>query len=240
MFLKHGIFNFTNEHINILNDLSKLNSDYTKKINDYFLVKNQYNSIEIHCIDEDGIETAFSINNCITGKGRTLLSKISTNFRDCVNDQILEFKNKNNWKYAKCSLCKSRDKIEVDHMTPTFRKMTYDFLDKNGLEGKFEITKEICDKFAQYHREVATLRFLCQKCNAEYAHTKGRKKIIPDDEIKEYKRNWFKLRYIEKKKSPAKQKFEQIETLDKLTTIQCESANCDNENSFCICPVCTL
>lgn len=200
-FLNHGIFKLTTDDKKTLYILASMNPDYTITIADFQLIVNKYNKIEIESTLVNGQTSGFSINNCIRGKGVTLLSKINKVFRDAVEPQILAFRNSST-QIPKCSLCKilSHD-IQVDHVLPVFKTIISNFLIKNELAGNFDLTQEIIDGFTSYHQSVATYRFLCQKCNISSANQRGRKQLIPDDERRQYVREWHNKRYVRKKQS---------------------------------------
>ena len=93
--------------------------------------------------------------------------------RNVINDQIIEYRTAQN--KLVCEFCQSTDNPHVDHIIH-FEKLMKDFIKENKAPETFlhECNKKIRfrqedeafkTKWQQYHRENATLRILCAKCN---------------------------------------------------------------------------
>ena len=140
-------------------------------------VKNQ-KGLAIDIVNTDGSRTEISWRNCVTGKSESQRSKFQSALRYAVEDQIAAFRETNHVEI--CELCdKSMDHdTHVDHilhfeiladnfmtlqefMMPT----EYEKEPQTYLTRFKEEDKNIAQRFAEYHRQHATLRIICGPCN---------------------------------------------------------------------------
>jgi hypothetical protein len=93
--------------------------------------------------------------------------------RYAIHQQIFDFKNKTT---LVCEICDSTDTIEIDHHTIPFRTLFKNFTDGKVLPTIFNNTyyNSACFRdedhlfrceWESYHKNNASLRPLCKKCN---------------------------------------------------------------------------
>ena len=202
IFLKNGVFELTDNHKQILFALHNLNPDYKLSAVDYKLVINKYKKVEIHqLLNETDKWEPFSIKTCITGKGKTQLRKVNKKFREAIEPQIMNFRNLHSRCEMYCQICKSTASIQVDHVEPVFHTIVSTFLDNEKLEGDFDITDDILQKFSEYHFDTSRLRLLCQPCNLKEFSKRGRKKTQSIQEHEEWVKRYHRERYQRKKQT---------------------------------------
>jgi hypothetical protein len=136
-------------------------------------------ALAIDIVNTDGTRTEISWKNCVTGKSESQRSKFHSALRYAVEDQIAAFREQS--KVETCELCTeslSLHEIHVDHilhfeilvdnfmarqefMMPTaYEKEPMTYLTRFKEEDR-----DIARRFAEYHREHATLRLVCGPCN---------------------------------------------------------------------------
>lgn len=115
-----------------------------------------------------------------SSKKRKEENPLQSSFRQAVHRQIM-FWRKNNSVGAKCANCECSDysKLQVDHKSPLFIKLTQDFLEipiNKIVPEDFDYHYKCGRKFKKqdyhfkrrwqnYHSKNATLQWLCKKCN---------------------------------------------------------------------------
>jgi|DEB0MinimDraft_6_1074348.scaffolds.fasta_scaffold41193_2 hypothetical protein len=179
------------EEYNDVNEYFKFHHEYEEKAQDmidimikkdnmgwnaYFIVKSNQELISIsykHPI------------KCYNKKIDYIEKKdIEFNFKQAlvnsIEKQKIDFRKKNDERF--CALCKSEDKLEVDHIYH-LNKIIKDFLEQTNLETPtiFDNHKKLNsaifrnedklyeESFKKYHLEHATLRYLCKSCNVKRA-----------------------------------------------------------------------
>lgn len=141
-------------------------------------VKNQ-KGLAIDIVNTDGSRTEISWKNCVTGKSEPQRSKFHSALRYAVEDQIAAFREQSRH-VTICELCdKSMDhNTHVDHILH-FEILADNFTALQEITIPTEYKKEpvtyltrfkeedqnIAQRFAEYHREHATLRIICGPCN---------------------------------------------------------------------------
>ena len=162
-------------------ELIKRHPEYTEKTAKMVDLKIGYNllnksALELNIINNDNTVTPISWIVCCNSKGKNINQMFHDALRECITNQILEFKKNNNNVCSSCGIM-SND-YHIDHELD-FKKIVLDFMSKY----KFDIPKEydrkkisnqvkfkvedfgIKDLFEKYHQEKAKLRVLCKKCN---------------------------------------------------------------------------
>lgn len=154
--------------IDMVNAGIKNNDVFTKYKEVYLIKKN--NEIDIISV----------MNKCVTGKNSDNLTKA---MRYSIVDQIVGYRNMQDKRV--CVKCGSTDDIQVDHHKLLFIELKNNFInqyvnnvssesltlpiefDSNDFNGKVfkSSDKNFEDKWNEYHKNNATLRLLCQKCN---------------------------------------------------------------------------
>jgi len=174
-----------------------------KDITDFRIITSKFNKFEIqYTLNTEGHWYTFSISRCIVGFSNSDKSKVYKLLRDSIYDQIANFRSTN--PVQKCLICGSTDKIEVDHIKPTFKTIVEDF---NKLAYEAHIwygldehpTDEVIALFKDYHQENATYRYLCQTHNLAEYHKSGPKKTMSAEEYKQKNLKNAKDRYLTKK-----------------------------------------
>jgi len=136
--------------------------------------------------DDSFMDISWTI--CVNMKTHTKYDNFAFCLRNCINEQIKDFRRKNDTDI--CSIC---DKYisgisEIDHII-TFSTLKDDFVKKYDIilpekydeDGDTNLTCFLKDdmwigeEFQKYHQEHATLRATCKKCNLarEHARRKG-------------------------------------------------------------------
>ncbi len=159
--------------------LFERHSDYPEKFIGLIDAQIRYNQIyksQLECIiiKKNGDEDDVSIfNNCITGKPK---DNLTIAMRNSIVPQIYQFKNISS---LICELCESIKDIHIDHYEPQFVDLKTDFID-NYWKGQIPINFESNEsnskiftindinfekEWFDYHKQNATLRVLCRKCN---------------------------------------------------------------------------
>ena len=162
---------------NELMDLFKNHPEYPKKIEnviDIAIERNKQNPsfYEYKIIKSNGDTDNISYRCCINKPCKD--NNLKNAMRYAVENQILEFRN--NCNILECEFCKSRQNIHIDHIKP-FKELYDDFLkDRNDIPSIFddnyynsakfqEIDEDFENEWSEYHKNNATLRCLCRKCN---------------------------------------------------------------------------
>ena len=158
--------------------------------------------LAIDIVNTDGSRTEISYKNCVTGKSEPQRSKFHSALRYAVEDQIMAFRETNH--VTICELCtESLSLMErgvglqsvrsvpthVDHILhfeiladnfTALQEITmptaYDKEPQTYLTRFKEEDQNIAQRFAEYHREHATLRIICGPCNRK--REKARKSRI--------------------------------------------------------------
>lgn len=160
-----------------------------KDITDFRIITSKFNKFEVqYTLNTIGEWHTFSISRCIVGFSKNDCSKVYKLLRDSIYDQIRKFRDTN--PVQKCLICGSIDKIEVDHIKPTFKTIVDDF-NKLAYEAHIwygleeQPTHDVIEMFKEYHQENATYRYLCQTHNLSEYHKSGPKKTMSSVEYKE-------------------------------------------------------
>jgi hypothetical protein len=167
---------------NFLFELIKNHPSYDERIKDFddFVINyNEKNkkALELFIKKDNGDCESISWMCCCSGKPRTDKDLFNKCLREIIKQQIYEFKNKN--KSSICELCKKHsDNIHIDHYKTTFKQIVDNFLTKYKLKIPSAYEKDgsnnvimlgddvyIGELFETYHKQVATFRILCAKCN---------------------------------------------------------------------------
>lgn len=168
------------EVFNYLIALINLHYNKTEKIGKgiiSFTIKNDYFKNTALFINQKGNDTEVPVSfvQICKFKPPTIREQYLESLRQCINNQILEFRNN---QYLICDFCHTTKNIQIDHIY-TFKDMVSDFETDYEFEfpthfGKCKITNktmfleedsELSTVFQEYHRNKATLRCLCSKCN---------------------------------------------------------------------------
>jgi hypothetical protein len=176
-------------HWDLFMYLFSRHSEYPEKCNGLVDVKIQYNptfknQLEVIIIKENGEEDDISVfDNCIRGKPK---DNLSIAMRNAILSQTLEFR-RNSELVCNIEKCKSTKKLVVDHYEPQFIELLSTFKKdvwKGPLPCSFnenrshsKVFKETDSAFEEewynYHKQHATLRILCEKCNSEREKKRG-------------------------------------------------------------------
>ena len=125
-------------------------------------------------IKSNGTVDSISWNSCVINAVNPYEKRINWAMRHAIEDQIKEYKNTN--KNKPCEFCGTYYDITVDHIIK-FKKLKDDFIVMNPEYpkelGKNNFAQEVFKKediefvklWQEYHKENATLRILCKKCN---------------------------------------------------------------------------
>jgi len=168
------------DHPNIYNDMVELFKNHpeypnkTARMVDLCIKKNIRNPkyYEFNIIKDDGSIEDISYRCCINKKPKN--HNLNSAMRTAIDDQIIQFKN--NIDNKECEFCSSYKNIEVDHIY-LFKNLSFDFLknrkdipklfdDGEYHQAIFKKDDEIFEiEWKEYHKQNATLRLLCQKCN---------------------------------------------------------------------------
>jgi len=146
------------------------------------------NAFAIDIVNTNGTRTEISWDKCVTGKSEPQRSKFHSALRYAVEDQIAAFREQS--KVETCELCteslslmergvgKCSVPTHVDHilhfetladnftarqeitMPTTYEKEPVTYLTRFKEEDR-----DIGQQFAEYHREHAALRLICEPCN---------------------------------------------------------------------------
>lgn len=170
-----------NEYYKFFCELMKRHPEYaakTSRMKDLKIIRNALNpsAFELNIVNNDNTVTPISWVVCCNAKNKNISTMFHEALRECITNQILEFRNNNNNVCQQCGIM-SND-YHIDHELD-FKKIVLDFMAKY----KFEIPKEydrkkitnqirfrvedfhIKDLFEVYHQERAKLRVLCKRCN---------------------------------------------------------------------------
>jgi len=151
--------------------------DYPSKIEnvvDVAIIRNKINKkyFELQLIKENNDIDNISYIACINKPKTDKCLKEAMRF--AVLSQILEFKNNQN--KLECSICKSTDDIQIDHLI-LFKDLYDEFIKtQNDIPSKFNENyynaaqfkpedKDFENAWAQFHKQKAELRCLCKNCN---------------------------------------------------------------------------
>jgi 5-methylcytosine-specific restriction endonuclease McrA len=169
---------------NILVEILKRHPDFnnkTKKMCDLKIVRDTLNkkAFKIMIINNDSTEIDISWHVAIDGKHKSDKAELVSALRSSIESQILNFKNKSE---QKCVICSNTDNLHVDHIIH-FDELVYNFItimksENYEIPNKFgeldDSTHRRCfldsdfnfkSRWLAYHREHATFRILCMKCN---------------------------------------------------------------------------
>jgi hypothetical protein len=133
-------------------------------------------------VNNDNTYTEISWRICVTGRGKPSKTLFNSALRQCISDQIKDFRDASDLSYCRECNCSLYDKIlHIDHNEIQFIKLVEDFMELNKetiiipIEyNKKDITFETLFKddddwigklFESYHLQNATLRVLCETCN---------------------------------------------------------------------------
>jgi len=135
-------------------------------------------ALAIDIVNSDGSRTEISWSKCVTGKQETTHSKFHAALRYTVEDQIAAFRETNHVEI--CELCDT----SMDHDTHVDHILHFEILVDNFMalqefmmpteyekEPQTYLTRfkeedrDIAYRFAEYHRQHATLRIICGPCN---------------------------------------------------------------------------
>lgn len=179
---------------NFLVELIKNHPTYADRVNsfkDFAINYNHLNkkALELFIVKDNDELRSVSWLCCCSGKSKSHSDLFNRCLRHIIRNQIYSYKNQHNTNV--CELCKKHnDNIHVDHYKTTFKDIVKDFLEKFKLQIPSFYEKDrfnnvvlvgddvvIGEMFETYHKEVASFRILCAKCNL------GRKKNGEDIEI---------------------------------------------------------
>ena len=177
--LCHSIKTINCNFYDELMEIFKSHPNYPELFSNVVDVSIAYNKInpkkcyELQLIKRDKTSEAVSYRKCFQKTTKDI--DLKNAMRYAIMDQILEFKN--NCDELICSICKSEDYIQIDHVI-LFKTLYDDFLQQNTLtiptefdntyfnSAKFkEFDKEFENNWTTYHKKHAILRCLCNKCN---------------------------------------------------------------------------
>ena len=173
-----------NEYFNYLISLCKRHPHYNEKFKNFidFNISNDAlnkKAFALNIINNDNTLTEISWRICVTGKGKTSKTEFNSALRECIINQIFNFKNNSDLSYCTICNCSLIDKIiHVDH-EKQFNQLVNEFIKINEIiipnkYDKKDITFErlftdddkwIGKLFEIYHLEHATLRIVCSTCN---------------------------------------------------------------------------
>jgi hypothetical protein len=167
-------------HLNLyfeLMDLFTNHPDYPEKIKDVVdisIVKNKLNHkyLELQILKMDNTTDNISYRCCINkpSKNRDLKNAM----RYAILPQIKEFRN--NCQILECSICKSSDNVEIDHII-LFNRLYDGFIkDRADIPTSYDDNyynsavfkaddKPFENDWIDYHMKNSILRCLCKTCN---------------------------------------------------------------------------
>ena len=167
-----------------------------KKIKKFIVQRNPWNKITFHTslYFKDDSYDDISFLNCIDlycyknleeKKKENKRYDLFQALRKSIKEQIFEYRDKqkkeNNYV---CKICSELENLEVDHLQPKFRDLVWNFLtednenrniknqelindlDYGGVKFKY-LNNPLVEKWINYHKENATFRILCKKCNGK-------------------------------------------------------------------------
>jgi hypothetical protein len=135
--------------------------------------------LALFILNDDNTTTEISWKICVRGNGPTPKASFSAALRDCVADQIKDFKKASDLSVCRICNCELHDKfIHIDHVV-FFCDLVDAWLKGNEIVMPTDYKKrphtfQKCFKdedgwigasFAAFHQEHATLRVLCEGCN---------------------------------------------------------------------------
>ena len=151
--------------------------------------ENQYKNGYETWIIKDGGEIDISWKVAITGKHKPKKGELMSAMRVSVEDQTYNFRR--NCDIYCCELCGSVKALQVDHndeKNSAFDELAYNFVKENndikipdnfgelndGTNRRCFLEKDYVfrDNWVEYHRQHASLRMLCHKCNITRPKTK--------------------------------------------------------------------
>ena len=170
-----------------LMELCKRHFNYDFKFQnfqDFRVVKNAMNkkAFELNIINNDNTTISISWRDCISGKITNPRTLFTSALRECISQQILDFKNVSDLYTCTICNCSLSDKnIHIDHYEPQFSQIVNNFLELNkdritypetytSLKPTNQTKFKDCDKwigdlFSEYHFINASLRVSCEHCN---------------------------------------------------------------------------
>jgi 5-methylcytosine-specific restriction endonuclease McrA len=114
---------------------------------------------------DDGTSRVYSYKPCIHNYSESSKINYDVNrrLRNLILIDIFEYNNNNRI----CSMCKSNNDIQVDHIYP-FSKIIADFYKKYNIDSNIMYsTTEYDSLFYEFHKSFENnLQFLCIKCNS--------------------------------------------------------------------------
>ena len=168
------------QHPDVYEQLMKLfltHPDYPEKMNnviDVAIIKNKINPLylELQLIKSNNKTDNISYLACINKPNTT--KNLKEAMRYAILPQILEFKNKQ--EALECSICKSNENIQIDHLI-LFKNIYEDFIKtRNDIPVKFDENyfngaqfqpkdKLFEEEWYEFHKQNSQLRCLCKNCN---------------------------------------------------------------------------
>jgi hypothetical protein len=131
------------------------------------------NSKQFYVTLSDGTSDPFSYKNCLNGKYNRR-QRLIREFRKAVDDQIDEFRGGNFQCGMKCPLCSEvMNSCHIDHIEK-FRDLLEQYMTSKNTDLvtiPFDVNSckfsdnNILDDWKTYHKQHATLRCICAKCN---------------------------------------------------------------------------
>ncbi len=168
-----------------LYELINLHPNYDNKIGvkiitDFYIRYSAMNktAFELVIVFDDNTEDVVSWNCCCTGRKHNVKHRFNEALRQCVDSQILEFKNNNDiFKCWNCN-CDLNDKFHIDHII-LFKDLVNQFIKEYNIEIPLKYDKEekifrskfkkkdekLSQLFYDYHKEKAILKPSCIQCN---------------------------------------------------------------------------
>jgi Protein of unknown function (DUF3223) len=132
-----------------------------------------------YVVRTDGSKEHFSYDPCLRQYNMEQLTKRrrESAYREAVADQIMKFR-QSKQPHSCCEICGSKQNLHVDHIV-RFENLVAAFEQgKTDIPDEFEnADRTVCNKrflkrdrsyreaWQQYHKERASLRLLCQRCN---------------------------------------------------------------------------
>lgn len=175
------------DDFDFLFDFCKRYPDYNAKFydfKDFKITQNVLNkkTFQLNIINNDDSIISISWRDCVTQKPTSNRTLFISSLRECINTQILDFKNSSDLSQCKICDCSLTNKnIHIDHHEPQFSQIVHNFLEQNqntiifpetytsiklSNQTKFkDCDNWIGDLFAKYHYENAVLRVSCEECN---------------------------------------------------------------------------
>jgi hypothetical protein len=131
----------------------------------------------------------FSWKKCIEGFDKECEMNLKTAYRFAIQPQIVSFKSSNNLPNV-CTECQTEKKdYVVDHFPIRFEDILRGFLNQTTFtqpdsfdkepfqnKSKFKTNEiELEQSWFEYHKKMASLRFICAECNVSVLNTKAKR-----------------------------------------------------------------